>query len=95
MQNINKTLKGQIKKYKLEDKVKGYEVLKYWEEAISKILPDAVQKTLALSFEKGVLRVASLSREIALEIKLFAKRLIYELNGLLGKELVYAIYCEC
>jgi hypothetical protein len=94
MQKINKTLNQRIKKYKIEDKVKGEQLLKAWEKVISEFLPNAAKQTMALAFEKGVLKIASLSREIAYEIHLYQKRLVEALNNYLGKTLVYRIVCE-
>ncbi len=94
MQRIDKTLKANIKKYRLEDKIRHQEILRSWEKVIADFLPTAAKKTMALKFERGVLRVASLSKEIAYEIYLYQKRLIEALNKLIGKQLVYQIICE-
>jgi hypothetical protein len=95
MQKIEKILKKSIRKYKIEDKVKTYEVLSHWEKIISQILPETKGKTMAVSFERGVLRIAALSHESADLINLLQKRIIYALNNTLGKTLVFRIYCEC
>ena len=94
MQKINKTLNQRIKKYKIEEKVKAEQLLKAWEKVISDFLPNAAKKTMALAFEKGVLKIASLSKEIAYEIHLYQKRLVEALNNYIGKNLVYRIICE-
>jgi len=93
MQNIGKLLKTNIKRYKIEEKLKGYEVLKKWEKIISDCLPEAAGKTMALSFEKGVLKIASLSRELADLITILAKRIIGMLNQNFARPVVYRIYC--
>ncbi|MDB4939724.1 MAG: hypothetical protein JWO40_149 [Candidatus Doudnabacteria bacterium] len=94
MQKINKTLNSTIKKYKIDEKVKQYQLLSIWEKVISEFMPNAAQKTMALAFEKGVLKIASLTRELAYEINLYQKRLIEALNACLGRQLVYRIVCE-
>lgn len=94
MQRISKTLNQSIKKYKIEDKVKQHQLLIVWEKIIAEFLPNAARQTMAVAFEKGVLRVASLTREIAYEINLYQKRIIEALNTLLGKQIVYRIVCE-
>ena len=95
MQKINRSLEKSIKRYNLEDKVKAYQVCKTWEKIIGDFLPHAAGKTFAVSLERGVLKIASLSREIATDIKLYAQRLVEEINRVLGKKVVFAIYCEC
>ncbi len=94
MQKINKTLQSSLKKYKIEDKIKQHQLLKAWERIISEFLPFAAQKTMAVAFERGVLKIASLTREIAYEINLYQKRLVEALNNFLGTTLVYRIVCE-
>lgn len=94
MQKINKTLNSTIKKYKIEDKVKQHQLLSVWEKVISEFLPNAAQKTMAVAFEKGVLRIASLTKEVAYEINLYKRRIIEALNSVLGKQIVFGIVCE-
>ena len=94
MQKINKTLLSNLKKHKIEDQVKQHQLLKAWEKIVSEFLPFAAQKTMAVAFERGVLKIASLTREIAYEINLYQKRIIEALNNFLGKIVVYRIVCE-
>lgn len=94
MQKINRTLQNNLKKYKIEDQVKAQQVLTLWEKIISDFLPNAAKQTMAIAFERGVLKIASLTREIAYEINLYQRRLIEALNALVGKTLVYKIVCE-
>jgi hypothetical protein len=94
MQKITRTLNKAIKKYKIEDKVKQHQLMAVWEKVISEFLPNAAQKTMALAFEKGVLKIASLTKEIAYEINLYHKRIIEALNACLGRQLVFRIICE-
>ena len=93
MQKIGKLLKTNIKKYKLEDKIKTYEVLKNWEKIIGDCLPEAAGKTMAVSLEHGVLTVASLSRELAEMIKMLATRIMDAVNLMFGRPVVYRISC--
>lgn len=93
MQKVEKLLKTNIKKYKLEDKIKVYQVLKDWEKIISGVLPEAKGQTMALSLERGVLTIASLSREVADLINMLAKRIIYAINSLFGRPVVFRISC--
>lgn len=94
MQRIQKTLNQRVKKYKLEDKIKTEQLFSAWEKIISEFLPNAARKTMALAYEKGVLKIASLSKEIAYEIYLYQKRIIEAINEYLGKQLVFRIVCE-
>lgn len=94
MQKISKSLDQSVRKYKIEDKVKQHQLLVVWEKVVSEFLPNAAKQTMAVAFEKGVLRVASLTKEIAYEISLYQKRIIEALNAFLGKQLVYRIECE-
>ncbi|MEK7075773.1 MAG: hypothetical protein AAB948_03205 [Patescibacteria group bacterium] len=94
MQRINKTLYANIRKYKIEDKVKANELLKLWDKVIADFMPHAVKQTMAISYEKGVLKIAALSKDIAYQIHLYQKRLIQMLNDLLGKRMVFKIVCE-
>lgn len=94
MNKIDKALKWQLKKYKIEDKVKAQQLLIAWEKIISDFLPNAAKQTMAYAYERGVMKIAVLSREIAYEINLYAKRIMDALNALVGKQLVYRIVCE-
>lgn len=94
MQSIKHTINSNLKKYRIEDKVKGVMIVKHWEKVISELFPHASLKTMAVSFEKGVLKIATLSKEIAYEISLYRQRLIDALNNLIGKRLVFALQLE-
>ena len=93
MQRVGKILKTNIKKYKLEEKLKTYEVLRGWEKIIGDFLPDAKGKTMAMSLEKGVLKIASLSREVADLIYMLARRIMDLINQLVGRRVVFRISC--
>lgn len=94
MQRINKQLHAIIKKYKIEDKVRTQQALQNWEKIVSQHLPQAAQKTLPLSLDRGVLKVAALSKDVAYEIRLYQKRLAEAINEEIGKRLVFVISCE-
>jgi hypothetical protein len=94
MQKIDKLIRTSIKKYKIEDKIKNYEVYRVWEPVLTKHLPEAKQRTMVTSFERGILNVAVLSKELADVICLYQPRLLSELNNTLGKNLGYRIYCQ-
>jgi hypothetical protein len=91
---IDKVLNQTSKRYKLDQVLHRYQVLKYWEEAAVAFVREAKEQTKAVDLQKGVLTVACLSEEIAHQIKIFAQRIIYALNQLLGKQLVFAINVE-
>ncbi len=94
MQRINASLHRTIKKYKIEDKVRSHQALSQWEKVIAEFMPQAAQKTMAISLEKGVLKIAALSKDLAYDIHLYQKRLIEALNEIIGKRLVFVIVCE-
>lgn len=91
---INKILPGLAKSHKLESALYKYQAIKHWEEALCNFFSNAKGQTKVMDFKSGVLTVACLSRELAYEIKLIVSRIIYALNQLLGKNLVYAIKVE-
>jgi len=93
MQKVEKLLKTNIKKYKIEDKIRAYEVVRSWEKIISDLLPEAAGKTMALSLERGVLKVASLTGEIAELIRMLQKRILYAINSMFAGAVVYRIEC--
>ncbi len=94
MQKVGHLVKRAIKKHKLENQIKKYSVCRDWERVIIAVFPHAENKTMAVAFENGILHVASISREIADQIAVYQKRIIYALNEAIGKELVYRIRCE-
>ena len=91
---VNKILPGKIKEYKLEKAFYKHQALKYWQAAAAKFLEQAEEQTHALDLRNGILVVACLSKELAYQIKLLAQRIAYELNRLIGKAVVFAIYTE-
>lgn len=94
MQRIESLINYSIKKHKLDSKVKEYRIHHDWEHVINNFLPDAAGKTMIVSLQNGILHIASLSKEIADQITVYQKRLIYELNERAGKDLIFRIHCE-
>ncbi len=94
MQKIEFLVKKSLRTHKLETKVKQYSVCRDWESVVTGLFPNAEKKTMAISFENGILRVASLSKDIADQILVCQKRIIYALNEKIGRDLVYRIRCE-
>jgi predicted nucleic acid-binding Zn ribbon protein len=95
LQNINKTLNENIKKYAIDDRVKHYQVVQVWEKIVTSFLPEAAAKTMAVSFERGVLVVASLSSQVAEKIRMFHDQMVKALNEFIGGVVVQRIQCEC
>lgn len=91
---IDKVLNKTAKQYHLEQAVSRYKVIKNWQNAVSQFFDDAADLTKAVDFQKGVLKVACLSRELAGKLKIFIPRIIEILNNLVGRTLVYAIAIE-
>ena len=93
MQRIKKILDTNLKNYKIEKQVKERQVLGAWEKIISDYFPEAAGKTMAMHVRNGVLTIASLNREIARIIAVCQEQLAKALNSLVGKPLVFKIYC--
>lgn len=91
---IDRVLKNTAKQYNLEGALNKHRALKHWDEIASGFVDEAQSLTKAVDFKKGVLTVACLSKEAARQVKLLAERIIYALNQVLGRQLVYAIYVE-
>jgi hypothetical protein len=91
---IDKVLSQTAKHYKLETALHRYQALNHWEEVVVSFITEAKNQTRAIDLQKGVLVVACLSKEVAYQLKLLAQRIIYALNQLLGKSVVYAIRVE-
>jgi hypothetical protein len=94
MQKIGKLIKHNLQEHKIEDKVKAYEVYKLWEKVLTDFLPAASNQTMVTAFNRGTLEVAVLQSDLSDEINLCQQRIIYQLNNLLGKNLVYSIRCQ-
>ena len=91
---INKVLPGRIKEYKLEKAFYKHQVIKHWEQAAMRYVGDVKDKARAIDLKNGVLVVACLSKELAYQIRLLAKRIMDDINQLVGKTVVFAIYTE-
>ena len=91
---IKKVLPDRIKEYKLEKSFYRHQALRHWETAVCKFLDKAGRQTRAVDLKNGVLLVACLSKDLAYQIRLLAQRIVDEINQLIGKSVVFAIYTE-
>ncbi|HYV33789.1 MAG TPA: DciA family protein [Candidatus Limnocylindria bacterium] len=91
---IDKVLKQTAKQYNLEAALHRHKVLKFWDSVAQAFIEESRTLTQAVDFKKGVLTVACLSQEAAYKIKLLTQRIIYALNEMLGRQVVYAIHIE-
>lgn len=87
-------LTGHPKAKIFESAFQKHLAVKAWHNAADQFFEEAGNKTRAIDFKEGVLFVACLSKELAYKIKMFAQRIIYLLNQLIGKELVFALKIE-
>lgn len=71
-----------------------HQAVSAWDKAISQFFEGAENQTKAADFKDGVLFIACLSKELAYKIKMFAQRIIYLINQLLGRQLVFALQVE-
>ena len=91
---VGKVLPKTVKQYNLQPAIDKHSVLKIWHQAASGFLDEVCAQTKAIDFKKGVLCVACLSQEIAYQIKLLARRIIYVINQILGRDLVWSLSVE-
>ena len=63
-------------------------------ETAESFFDKAKELTRAVDFKNGVLHVACLSREIAFQLKLLASRIVYALNQLICKTIIYSLSIE-
>ena len=91
---LEKVLKTTSKNYKLDTAVQKHKLLKAWQEIARVFVSEAANESRAVDFQKGVLLVACLSKEVAYQIKVLSGRIIYALNQLLGATAVFAIHVE-
>ncbi len=91
---IEKVLKTTSKNYKLDAAVRKHQLLKAWQDIVRAFVSEAAETSKAIHFEKGVLLVACLSKEVAYQIKVLSQRIIYALNQFLGSTAVFAIQVE-
>ncbi len=93
-ESLERAIGHAAKEKKLVGAFNRYKVLKNWEKAASGFILEAKDLTRAMDLKNGVLLVACLDREIAYQIKLLAARIIFVLNQLVGKQVVFAIQVE-
>jgi hypothetical protein len=91
---VGKVLPDRIKEYKLQKTFYKHQAIKHWDETAAHFFGDAWQQVKAVDLKNGTLIVACLSKELAYQIKLLAKRIIEKLNTLIGKNVVYVINVE-
>ncbi len=91
---IGKVLPSVSKQYKLDQALVRYEVIRSWQEVIAGFFENALNQTKAIDFKNGKLTIACLSEALGYEIRALSSRIIYAINSLLGKNLVYAIWIE-
>ena len=91
---VGKVLPGRIKEYKLQNAFYKHQALKHWEQAVARFIGETSKSAKAVDLKNGVLIVACLSKDLAYQIKLLARRIIEEINQLIGKAVVFAIYTE-
>lgn len=91
---INKLISQIAKQRHFQPALYRHQVLKYWQDIAPGFIEEAAEKTQALDFQKGILTVACLSREVAAKIRLLAQRIIEAINQFLGRQIIYAIYLE-
>ena len=87
-------LSGHPKAEVFQKALHKHKVISSWDKAVVQFFENADNQTKAVDFKDGLLSVACLSKELAYKLKLFAQRIIYVLNQLLGKELVFALKVE-
>lgn len=94
MQKLGVLIKTNLKNHKIENKIYSYEICNLWERVLLGFLPAAKGQTMATSFEHGVLNIAVLSKDLADQIFLCQKRIMYQMNSEVGKSLVFKIACQ-
>lgn len=91
---ISKAIEGHSKSKILKQAFYKHKAISTWEKAVAEFFEGAEAQSKAVDFKEGVLMVACLTKDLAYKIKAFAQRIIYILNQLIGKDLVYAIRVE-
>lgn len=69
-------------------------VLDAWGEAIVEFFEGAGMLTKAVDFKAGRLTIACLSKELAYQIRILSQRIMYAINQLIGRNLVFSINLE-
>ena len=71
-----------------------HKAMSVWERAVGAFFEGEQNHSKALDFKDGILFIACLTKELANKIKMFAQRIIYLLNQLIGKDLVFGLKVE-
>lgn len=91
---VGAILSGKMDNQKLQQAFYRQQAIKFWGEVSSGFISNAKDLAKAVDLKNGVLVIACLSRELAYQIKLLSQRIINEINLLVGKAVVYAIFVE-
>jgi hypothetical protein len=91
---IDKVITKTAKERKLDLALNSYEIKKHWEEVVCSFFDQAEGLTKALGLKNGCLTVACLSKDLAYQLKVLASRIIYTLNQVLGRQVVFALNVE-
>ena len=91
---VGRVLTEKITEYKLEKTFYKSQAIKYWDQVAAGYIEQVKEQAKAVDLKNGVLVVACLCKELAYQIKLLSQRIIYEINRLIGKQVVFAIYVE-
>jgi len=91
---IDKLIGQTANQYNLETALNRHRAIKLWQQVAGAFIEEADKLTQAVDLKKGVLTIACISRQVAAQIKLLAGRIIFALNQMLGKEVVFVILVE-
>lgn len=93
-EKISRAFAGQARPKKVDEAFWKYKAVKHWDEAAAGFFEEAKEFTRAVDFKNGTLTVASLSRELALKLKMLAEKIIEALNNILGRRVVFKLVIE-
>ncbi len=91
---IDKLISQNAKEHNFEQVLYKHKAVKYWREIVGSFVEEAKELTQVMGLEKGILRIACLSREVAHKLKVLAANIVSALNQLMGKQVVFALYFE-
>ena len=91
---IDRLIVQNAKDHNFEQALYKHKAVKYWQQVAGSFIEEAIEGTRALDLKKGVLVVACLSREVARKLKTLASNIVFALNQLLGKQVIFALYFE-
>lgn len=91
---IDKLISQNAKEHNFEQALYKHKAVKYWQQIVGAFVEEAKELTQVMDLEKGVLKVACLTREVAHKLKVLAANILSALNELLGKQVIFALYFE-